>query len=138
MFTSSEHWFRSRGRLAVHKCEANDHSTRTSIPPEQSVLCNDCGRSFRRPEDLKRHKYLTERAKPISVYVCVCVLYVLCVYVYACCVRMYCVLAGIHIFARPRNPNLLVILSRGLPNDICSENSWELNYTINYSIIESC
>ena len=61
-----ECWFRSRGGLAVHKCETNDNSTRASIPPEQSVLCNDCGRSFKRPGDLKRHKCLTERAKPIS------------------------------------------------------------------------
>ena len=50
--------FRSRGRLAVNKCETSEHSTQASFPPEQSFLCNYCGRSFRRPGDLKRHKCL--------------------------------------------------------------------------------
>ena len=50
-----ECWFRSRRGLAVHKCETSEHST-LSFPHEQSILCNDYGRSFRRPGDLKRHK----------------------------------------------------------------------------------
>ena len=50
--------FRSRGGLAIHKCETSEHSTQDSFPPEQSFLCNDCGRRFRRPGDLKRHKCL--------------------------------------------------------------------------------
>ena len=30
------------------------------------VQCGECGRSFRRPGDLKRHKYAAERAKPVE------------------------------------------------------------------------
>ena len=58
-------WLGCRRGLAVHKCETSEHSTQASFPPERSILWNDCGSSFRRPGDLKRHKCLTERAKPI-------------------------------------------------------------------------
>ena len=30
------------------------------------VQCDECGRSFRRPGDLKRHKCVAERDKPIE------------------------------------------------------------------------
>ena len=32
----------------------------------QGVLCAGCGRRFSQPRDLKRHKCLIERAKPIE------------------------------------------------------------------------
>ena len=41
-------------------------TNQVTIALKQSVLCNGCDRSFRRPRDLKRHKCLTDRAKPIS------------------------------------------------------------------------
>ena len=38
----------------------------TQRPSSQGVLCAECGRRFNRPGDLKRHKCLIERAKPIE------------------------------------------------------------------------
>ena len=35
-------------------------------PSSQGVLCAECGRKLSRPGDLKRHKCLIERAKPIE------------------------------------------------------------------------
>ena len=46
---SCECWFRSKGGLAVHKCRMNNPLTQTSFDV-----------------DLKQHKCLSERAKPIS------------------------------------------------------------------------
>ena len=43
-----------------------DPLTQISFNAEQPIVCNDCGRSFRRSGDIKRHKCLSERAKPIS------------------------------------------------------------------------
>ena len=51
--------------IAVNKFETSNHTTRARITPEQSVLCNDCGRSFKKPGNLKRQNSLTERAKLI-------------------------------------------------------------------------
>ena len=35
--------------------------------PGQEVVCGGCGRTFSRPGDLKRHKCMMERAKPVEV-----------------------------------------------------------------------
>ena len=35
-------------------------------PSNQGVVCAECGRKFSRPSDLKRHKCLSERSKPIE------------------------------------------------------------------------
>ena len=67
--TLCQRWFRSREGLAVHKC-ASDHCTcigeSESVTP-QKVLHIVCQRSFRRPGDFKRHKYLPEREKPVHL-----------------------------------------------------------------------
>ena len=35
-----------------------------------TVECKECGRTFRRTSDRKRHKYLSERAKPVKEWRC--------------------------------------------------------------------
>ena len=77
-------WFLSRGGLALHSCGSQpDSSTRednsirantrlrrgqrpVEVASAQRVQCIDCGRGFSRPGDLKRHKCLAERAKPVE------------------------------------------------------------------------
>ena len=53
----------------MHKC-ISDHCTcngeSESVVP-QEVLCTVCQRSFRRSGDLKRHKCLPEREKPVHL-----------------------------------------------------------------------
>lgn len=66
---------RSRGGLAVHACrreaeqreEQGSHNTGTAtVAGGGGVVCNVCGRTFRRPGDLKRHKCVQERQKPVQ------------------------------------------------------------------------
>ena len=49
---------------------ANTRLRRGQRPVEvasaQRIQCIDCGRGFSRPGDLKRHKCLAERAKPVE------------------------------------------------------------------------
>ena len=84
-------WLRSRGGLAVHKCNreegageqdsSSDVTTMVSAEagaqqmqsrqggrPDSNtgVQCSECGRRFRRPGDMKRHKCAAERAKPVE------------------------------------------------------------------------
>ena len=80
-------WFRSRGGLAVHRCVreevagGQDSSSDTSAGagaqqvqsgqderPDRNtgVQCGECGRSFHRPGDMKRHKCVAERARPVE------------------------------------------------------------------------
>ena len=82
-----DRWFMSIGGLTVHHCgkqldtSSVDDSTTTiqlrrrpgpvvaviaQRPSSQGVLCTECGRRFSRPGDLKRHKCLLERAKPVA------------------------------------------------------------------------
>ena len=58
-----ERWFRSKGGLAVHRCGMNEQSTQAV--PGQPISCSVFDRTFSRSGDLKRHKCLDERAKPI-------------------------------------------------------------------------
>ena len=59
-----ERWFKSSGRLAVHRCTLGD-----SVPPVASLAtstyCAACDRHFSRPDDLKRHKCITENRNPL-------------------------------------------------------------------------
>ena len=60
----------------MHRCrEADEQSasvetTTTGAGVQEDVShgvqCGECGRSFRRPGDLKRHKCAAERAKPVE------------------------------------------------------------------------
>ena len=84
-------WFRSRGGLAVHRCEREegvgeedssaDITTMASAgagvqqmrsgqdgQPSMNteVLCGECGRRFCRPGDMKRHKCVVEKARPVE------------------------------------------------------------------------
>ena len=81
-------WFLSRGGLALHSCGSQpDSSTRednsirantrlrrgqrrVEVASAQRIQCIDCGRGFSRPGDLKRHKCLAERAKPVEEQSC--------------------------------------------------------------------
>ncbi len=75
-------WFHSRGRLAVHRCRREEvvedgAAGGTGVSPVEDgaaggigvspgrVECRECGRTFSRPGDLKRHKCLDERSKPV-------------------------------------------------------------------------
>ncbi len=52
-------WFLSRGGLAVHKCnkeKAMEYGATGGFSSQGSIECRVCGRSFRRQNDLKRHK----------------------------------------------------------------------------------
>ena len=60
-----DRWFRSRGGFSVHKCRTIDPPIQSEPITEQLVVRSDCDRNFRRPADLKRHKCLSERSKPI-------------------------------------------------------------------------
>ena len=62
----SERWFRSRGGLTVHACRREEEQQSEEQPygvtmAATGVTCIECGRNFRRPGDLKRHKCLQER-----------------------------------------------------------------------------
>ena len=67
-------WFRSTGGLAAHECkreeepaaQAPDSETGTATASQGQVVCGECERTFRRQGDFKRHKWLTERRKPIK------------------------------------------------------------------------
>ena len=84
-------WFRSRRSLAVHRCDreegaggqdsSSDITTMASAgagvqqvqsgqdgrPDSNTVVqCSECGRKFCRPGDMKRHKCVPERAKPVE------------------------------------------------------------------------
>ena len=58
-----------RGGLVVHSC-GRQHENATNQAdkplPGQEVVCGECGRRFSRPGDLKRHKCVVERAKPVE------------------------------------------------------------------------
>ena len=80
--TVCRRWFKSRGGLALHNCGSQPDSSTTTrgasstrvrrgqrpveVSSTQTVQCIDCGRGFSRPGDLKRHKCLAERAKPVE------------------------------------------------------------------------
>ena len=84
-------WFRSRGGLAAHRCDreegaggqysSSDITTMASAGagvqqvrsgqdgrPDRNtgVQCGECGRRFCRPGDMKRHKCVAERARPVE------------------------------------------------------------------------
>ena len=75
-------WFRSRGDLAVHGEEgaggqdssidvttmASAGCNRCTLKPDSNtgVQCSECGRRFRRPGDMKRHKCVAVRARPVK------------------------------------------------------------------------
>ena len=65
-----ERWFRSRGVLAVHRCrrpeESPDSGGGTAAAPQGQVVCRECGRTFSRQGDLKRHKCLLETNRPVE------------------------------------------------------------------------
>ena len=58
--------FRSRGGLAVHRCSTEEESQVHAECIAQGVECRACGRNFRRPVDLKRHKCRVEREKHVE------------------------------------------------------------------------
>ena len=61
---------RSRGGLAVHRCrrpeESPDSGGGRAAAPQGQVVCRECGRTFSRQGDLKRHKCLLERSRPVE------------------------------------------------------------------------
>ena len=88
-------WLRSRGGLAVHRCarqEEEGQTFRSTLEDQTTeslavrspvrettrmrgatmqvenvtVECKECGQTFRRTSDRKRHKCLAERAKPVK------------------------------------------------------------------------
>ena len=65
-----ERWFRSRGGVAVHRCrrpeESPDSGGGTAAAPQGQVVCRECGRTISRQGDLKRHKCLLERSRPVE------------------------------------------------------------------------
>ncbi len=64
-----ERWFRSKGGLAVHTCrreEDDESEEQLTIAAAVDVICSVCGRNFAWPGDLKRHKCLQERQKPVK------------------------------------------------------------------------
>ncbi len=64
-----ERWFRSKGGLAVHTCrreEDDESEEQLTNAAAVDVICSVCGRNFARPGDLKRHKCLQERLKPVK------------------------------------------------------------------------
>ena len=65
-----ERWFRSRDGLAVHRCrrdQVEEESDQTGgMRSDKQIVCRVCGRAFRRQGDLKRHKCLSEREKPVE------------------------------------------------------------------------
>ena len=67
---SCEWWFRSRDGLAVHRCrrdQVEEESAQTGgTRSDKQIVCRVCGRAFRRHGDLKRHKCLSEREKPVE------------------------------------------------------------------------
>ena len=67
---SCERWFRSRGGLAVRQCrrdQVEEDSAQTGgTRSDEQIVCRVCGRAFRRQGDLKRHKCLSEREKPVE------------------------------------------------------------------------
>ena len=67
---SCERWFRSRDGLAVHLCrrdQLEEESAQTGgMRSDEQIVCRVCGRAFRRQGDLKRHKCLSERKKPVE------------------------------------------------------------------------
>ena len=56
--------FRSRRGLAVHSCSRRSkyHPARSEVSAE-GVMCGVCGRNFRRPGDMKKHKCREERGQ---------------------------------------------------------------------------
>ena len=67
--------------MAVHKCSTTEETPRvvdegesegtaatqtTTRRQVEGVDCRACGRKFRRPGDLKRHKCTAEREKPVQ------------------------------------------------------------------------
>ena len=55
--------------VAVHRCrreEPVDDSSGTSEASQGRVECKECSKAFSRPGDLKRHKCLRERSKPLQ------------------------------------------------------------------------
>ncbi len=63
-------WFRSRGGLAVHRCDrektAECGAAGSAGVSQGGVECRMCGRTFNRRNDLKRHKCRDERSKPVQ------------------------------------------------------------------------
>ena len=63
-------WFMSGGGLAVHRCrrpeESPDSGGGTAAAPQGQVVCTECGGTFSRLGDFKRHKCLLERSRPVE------------------------------------------------------------------------
>ena len=73
-------WFRSKGGLAVHRSSTRDRTpllpadddapggsdTKQKTNVDHAVQCKECGRCFRRPGDMKRHKCKSERMRSIE------------------------------------------------------------------------
>ena len=72
-------WFRSKG-LAVHRCSTRNRTpllpadddtpggsgTKQRTNDDHAVQCKECGRCFRRPGNMKRHKCKSERMRSIE------------------------------------------------------------------------
>ena len=66
-------WFKSTGGLKVHSCRRQEEaeyvlerSRGTTTTSQEQVVCRECWKIFRREGDLKRHKCLQERSKPVE------------------------------------------------------------------------
>ena len=63
--TESRRGWRAAYREVVSERTTTQYQDTTQTTQESHVLCETCGRTFRRESDKKRHKCITERQKPI-------------------------------------------------------------------------
>ena len=69
-------WFKNRGGFTVHRCRREEEEVKprmtgnrggTTVASQgKQVECGGGRRIFRRPGDLKTHKCLDERSKPVE------------------------------------------------------------------------